>query len=551
MDRYSDAQYSAIFAPFGKVMRISRLAPQKQTVFIQFRFREEAQNAVREMHARNTLGSDIRVGYGKLFEYTQEELSMPYNPNDPSQHTPAMGMKRDRTDDVYGGRGYQAHGGARTEFVPFNQPQPSNVLWVGEIPPNVSTDELRAHFAQFKFRDLSRNENKGIAFIHFDSVEQCQHVMSLMRDVRLQGHLLKLNYGTARKPREEYHAQYGGAPAVTAPKPEDVDPSKEVPSNRLFVGGLPYDVQRAEVDAIFAGFTGFLESRVMADKHFAFIDFDTASNCASCRYALLPSPVVLRGQTLRISFAKDGHNTVPATSESKPFIDFGNDIYGDRNAQLIPPSGATAAAPATLIPPPSLSNASAYLSRSRQAPKIQGVEERAQAFKSVTYNALAVDPAKSLKPELVQELCTGIDNTTTAEGPGCKQLDTVLAQAIQAAPAHTLAVVAKRLFENYNADPNRKMAIMFVVMRAVLKNVTVITQDAAEGVLTILGIVALNQQALDTMRNIRTFLSHYKNNVLIATKFPQDFIDQANKLADDVETILGAQEDYLRLMGTF
>lgn len=612
VDRYKDDHFISIFAPYGRIMKLSRLAPQKQTVFVHYRHREEAQNAVREVSSRNLLGPDIRVGYGKQFEYTAEEMALPYNPSDPSNYVGGISGgsgKRSREDEgntntnPYGNNRNQM--GHRAEYSNDGRSggtslqQRSNVLWVGEIPNYITTEDLRKHFSRFPFRELSRNENKGIAFVHFETVEECEHVMSLMRDLPLNGHMLKLNYGTARKPKEEYHDKYGGPPpANPSKKLDEVDPSKEVPTNRLFVGGLPYDIQRSEVDAIFGVFAGFLESRVMAEKHFAFIDFDTASNCATCRYALLPNPVVIRNQTLRISFARDGHNNTAPTGSNRPgqaqggqrndtapaasnsgLIDFGSNIYGDSSnkpaptaapaymAHTAPGPAAPSAAPAPshhhhhhAAPAPQAAapvGAMSYLSRQRPAPvKQPGVRERANLLKGVTYSGLAegADAAKSITLEEVQAICTAVDNTTAPDQGAA--LETAVVAHLPRAATHVFCVVAKRLFENYNNDPARKVAVMTVIVKCVLRHGSGgsgnYSTASVEALLTLIGIASIEQQSETAITNIRKFLTHIRSSFLTIggsrAVYEQAFVDKADLLIKDIEVILAEQEDYLKLM---
>ena len=612
VDRFPDSHLISVFAPYGKIMKLSRLSPQKQTVFIHYRHREEAVNAVREVSSRNGLGPDIRIGFGKSFEYTPEEMALPYNPNDPSNvGALGSGLKRGREDDMSGPYGNNRNQmGGRSDMYGDRQrteQQRSNVLWAGEIPNHTTTEDLVRHFSRENlpaFRDISRNENKGIAFVHYATTEECEHVMTVMRAVPLNGTaLLKLNYGTARRPKEEYQEKYGSTPlpgaSAGARRPEEVNMNEKI-ANRLFVGGLPNDIQRSEMDAIFSPFTGYLESRVMADKHYAFVDFDSEANCAACRYNLQAAPPApIRGQNLRISFAKDNHtNTAPAGgsaggrtgySTAPPaaggLFQFGTNIYGDEApavaavaaapaaiaAAAVPAEVPTAAAMPTLVAPglqppisfqppaaASMHGAARFLAANRPAaaapkpPAVPGVRDRAQALKGATYHGLAegADAAKGLKADDVEALCSAIDKVATVEDGA--EFEAAIAPHLARAATHVFSVIAKRLFENYNAEFVRKGAVAIATIRAALRESADYSTGALEALLTLVGIAAIDQKSTDLIGRLRKFLPLITNTFLTTggarAVYEPAFVDKALFLIKDVEGILTVQEDFLSMM---
>ena len=523
----SDDALRSTFAEFGTVMRVGRL-PEKCVAFVHFRTPEEATNAIQTLSARGAPvdGRNLRYNYGKNFTYSEEELRADYNPAN------ARRERRDRNNDFdrdrdrdYGGGGgggdreYRRHddrdydrrgerdnyerdrdrddrdrrggrdrmgggeGGRRDrDEGPL---EPTNVLWIGDLPPDITDEDLRRNFGVFgEILQVNRVESKCLGFIHFDTVEHCTKALS-MRGVRVKGIPLKLNFGKAQRS--------SAGPGAFSSDPGEI-PANEHATNVVWVGQLPPDATTAELNEMFDRYPGFIDAKLLSDKNIAFGHYDTPENARAARVGMHGQS--LHGSTLKVSFGKTNHSKTMADRYDRKGTDAPDDMRtfyaaNEPTSAAAPPNltmgGGMGMAPDGLHFVPAMSNAlTAYdpsggmggallpvettgssnfvqqpkfVTRPRETPSVM-TANRAAALLAANYYGCG-EIGRSLIPPRVMELLDRIDHVCAPEDT--KALRDLLIPNVQFSLTHIISLCAKRLKEWFAKDIHKKLLVYYVI----------------------------------------------------------------------------------------
>ncbi|CBH11752.1 RNA-binding protein, putative [Trypanosoma brucei gambiense DAL972] len=470
VQRHSDDFLRQEFREFGRVVRIAKV-PDKSYCFVHFRYVEEARNAVETLSARGSLGG-ARFSYGKMFDYSQDEGGMqqdggmsnqgmrpPRRPREEERHEHEERRRRPRRDE--------------------EPMEPTNVLWIGDLPPTITNEELNENFKVFgTILNISRLDCKNMAFIHFENIESCTQALDLMRDQLICGARVALNYGRAQ--RNPVSQTSGLSP--------DGIPLSETPTNVIFVGQFATDVTEEDIEALFEPFEGFINSKFIHSSCIAFGHFDTVDHARAARVAL--NNTLLKGAPARISFGKTNHTLTMADRMRRgrpaPLVD-GVEVIPETVAGA-PARGSLDGVSGALVAGPGLSGASengavvmipamgaavtatsppqahASFTRERPAPDMT-LDARLQSLLGATYNSCG-EAEKSLSPSVIQTICDLIDDCVD-EGSE-KRLDDAIFLYTPLNSAHVFGILAKRMQSFFNDDPHKKLYIAYAATRVLL-----------------------------------------------------------------------------------
>lgn len=517
---HTDELLRSEFAPFGRVMRIARV-DGKNFLFVHFRQIDEARTAATSLQASGALGR-ARFNYGKQFDYSAEDLALPWSPHDP--HSFFGGAERDhrpRYDDRGG-----AGGDDRPRYDDDRRPpkrnrddehniQPSNVLWAANIPASMSTDELRQSFDSFgTINNVSRVADRGMAFIHFSSVDECQHALDVMKGVPINGVVLTLNYGRPQRTEPAPGMNGGG---IGGP----VNFENEHATNVVYLGNIASNVTHDEVDRTFDMHPGFINAKYISGSGIAFGHFDTIDNARVCRQALQGQ--LLGGAPFRVNFGKTNHTMTMAdrrpggasgnahlqpgaidlasidpfnasalfalttTNAPTTFDEFGNATGGGGALVTIPAMGSGGALTLT-----GGSNVPKYFTRDRPSPVVS-LDSRITALTAATYHNCG-EPEKNLRPNVVQSLCDAIDNCVDATTE--ENLDREMSYFAPLNAAHLFALCAKRLHEFFADDRHKKLFVLYAATRVLLGTRTTqlaFSKQSMWSFLVLLSVVSVDQ----------------------------------------------------------
>eukprot|EP01102_Stenamoeba_stenopodia_P016230 TRINITY_DN564_c0_g1_i1.p1 TRINITY_DN564_c0_g1~~TRINITY_DN564_c0_g1_i1.p1 ORF type:complete len:895 (+),score=225.47 TRINITY_DN564_c0_g1_i1:252-2936(+) len=206
----------------------------------------------------------------------------------------------------------------------------SNVLWVGNIGPDVREEELREDFGAFgPINDIKILRESFCAFINFQEVT---HAVNAKRE--LNGEIFGTQYIVIkyRKANQKYlnsAAHVNGTTSGTtssssfgttnAPVPVQTKPPPDTTGNRivtnpacssLWVGNLSDDVTKSELFEEFSRF-GPIESIRML-SHCAFINFSTVEHATAALVAMQAKQL---GQlNIKINYGRTRHPTIASSS---------------------------------------------------------------------------------------------------------------------------------------------------------------------------------------------------------------------------------------------
>lgn len=487
---HTDDVLRGTFSEFGVVMRIAKHM-EHSYCFIHFRHVEEAQRAVNTLRERGTLGQ-ARFNYGKMFEYTEEEMQPDYRPPDPAERAGAGGYGRRPREEGGGGGADNSYGDDGSGRPPPSrrskhevQMEPSNVLWVGSLPDFISDEQLERHFSvcgTVKF--VSRMERGNMAFVHFTTVEECTLALETMKGKRIDGNvMLVLNYGHPQRPKSADPTAVSSSPGGGPSSGADGS-ANEVATNVVYLGMIPPNASDEDIDAVFTPFEGFIFAKYVSSSGIGFGHFDTIEHAKSARMALQNATVC--GVPIRVSFGKNNHSFTMADKNGG-----GGGGGVDLDALMRDPSSSSGAAPLqgssalTLVNHtngnggqlvlPAMGNEyqqqggagsnSANFLKERAAPELN-LRARLQSVMGSTYNGCGA-AGSELTPTQIEAICFMVDQCVDEEHAA--QLDNTLSLYLPSKAVHVLNVMTKRVREFYTGDPIRKLHVFYSAVKMVLK----------------------------------------------------------------------------------
>ena len=521
----SDDFLAGHFAPFGKVLRVSRHT-DKGMAFVHFRTVEEAQRAVERMHQEGTLPGHMRLSYGKMFVYDDQ------------------GSELGEASQAAGGGLLPAPGGYRGAGGPYGSSEsdtPTNILWVGDVTQQVTDDDLRTALEAYgPVIKIARVDTKNIAFVHFASVEPCMAAVKMnpRGSLRVGPFQLKIRYG---KPPPGgggggYGGPTGGGGNFGGGGPPDVSRLiTEAPTAIVSVTSLAPSTAEADVDHLFRPFDGFVRLALHGSgpSKVAIAEFDSTQNACECRMALTGQ--TLHGVPLRVAFATA---FVPTGGGAGG----GGGSAGGGALMLIPPGGARDITPLAQLPSEGMQSAGgqltftdrngapmvpfqgaaggtgtgalpAYITRPRVAPKV-GTEHKVAAVVAASYFSAGVAPPHAPQAQ-VFELCTAIDAVGSAEHD-VQLLRPIFAQQVRLGTLHHgIAIAAKRLKEFHNDDLHKKLLVMYSVAYTLHANAP--PNKAAIDAFAVLVAVVAALQSDEAMGFIRQTIDSLKTYLQVDT----------------------------------
>lgn len=553
---HSEPALRRAFGEFGKVMRVAKQA-EKSYCFVHFRRVEEAQNAVQTLSQRGSLGQ-ARFNYGKMFEYTPEEMNAPYDPNAPEEtEDRSHGMRRRREEGEGDDRALPPPRRSRAEKEPH---EPTNVLWVGSLPPFISDEKLREVFEVFGTVILVSRMDKGnMAFVHFDSVEHATMALETMRGRPIEnGVVLALNFGHAQRSKPD-----PAAPAAT----EGIPPN-ETPTNVIYLGQLPSNIDDNDINELFAPYEGFINAKYVASTGIAFGHFDSIEHSTAARLGL--NNATMKGVPIRVNFGKNNHTLMvggggAAGGEEGEFnLDAmmrGPGLDGTSGAMVAGsigvglPGGGALTLPAmgdgskggmAGSPPPG--GMSGVYTRERVAPELT-LDSRLQSILGTTYNNCGAKDFE-LSPTQIQAICTMVDDCV--DDATEKRLDETLLLYCPLKSVHVFNVVAKRLREFFNDDPHKKLYVLYATTRVLLGAQTDFVQytGAALNAYLMTLLVASEGQTSSGMDRLSAIIENLQQHPFMRTKcnVNDDYAAEFQVLLEAILNRAKAEQDLTSLL---
>jgi RNA-binding protein Musashi len=202
-------------------------------------------------------------------------------------------------------------------------------LFVGGLPPSLDRKELKHIFEEYGFvadtvvmLDPATQRSRGFGFVTFD-VEKSPHAVQDAIDAQpllVHGREVEVKVATAfvwgssgssQSGPESSHLNHESARSVgSAGSEREIDSAMPEQSYcRVFVGGLPPEVDREELKHIFETFGSVEEAIVMMDvttqrsRGFGFVTFDPVDGRNSAQRAIQAQPIPVHGRGVEVKLA--------------------------------------------------------------------------------------------------------------------------------------------------------------------------------------------------------------------------------------------------------
>ena len=217
---------------------------------------------------------------------------------------------------------YYGHGG-NTGRAAAGTAIDADKIFVGGLSWQTTEESLRYHFEQYGpvvsvevMRDRVTGDPRGFAFVVFKDVETVDLVMNEPRH-EINHKVVDVKRAQARgvAPPSIHTSKQdsggditgGGSDTSQARGARGSELSPEQLQNKVFVGGIPPNVDRDELKQIFEEFGQVADAIVMMDQQqmrsrgFGFVTFENGSNGA--QYAIAAQPLLVHGRRVEVKLA--------------------------------------------------------------------------------------------------------------------------------------------------------------------------------------------------------------------------------------------------------
>lgn len=406
----SDDRLREIFEPFGTVKLVSRME-RGNMAFVHFTTVDECRLALETMRGKRVEGNVmLTLNFGHP-QRTREEYSTAAGPGGSGGLTTSGG-----------GGGEGTHGIHPNEIA-------TNVVYLGQLPPNVTEEEVEAVFVPFEGYIFSKVLlASAIAFGYFDTVPHATDARMAMRNTTVCGVPVRVSYG---KTNHTYtmddklgNGVRGGGVGPGGSSSATAEDLFRDPTNPYVVGGgSPY-------------------------HHLSNSSSSGSSSTGGELSALLA--------------ASSGSLVLPAMTGGAGMN--GENGGAGGGGLLANPLASAYAANGTPFSRPGGENTINF-QKERAAPELN-LRARLQSVVGSTYNGCGAFDLE-MAPSQVQAICRMVDQCV--DDVHSAQLATTLSLYLPQHAVHVFNVITKRLQEFYAADPIRKLLVVYAVTKVVLQ----------------------------------------------------------------------------------
>jgi RNA recognition motif-containing protein len=226
---------------------------------------------------------------------------------------------------------------------------PSRSVWIGNLPPGTSDENLRHTCSPYgRIEQVRIVPNKNFAFVHFDTVEEATTCIQGLTGMVVRGYDLRLGYGKAD---DRDRNRGGGNFDRGGYDRDDRDRGLEDKfgaSRNLWVGA-PFEMHdEPEVHRVFSRYGKIENISMLPAKNCCFVLFDEKDDAVAARDALNGLP--LNGKVLKVNFGKDKEKK-SEEGTLKPIVDVSQAMGAAASAKLGLDAAVLAGAPPIVAAP--------------------------------------------------------------------------------------------------------------------------------------------------------------------------------------------------------
>jgi len=181
---------------------------------------------------------------------------------------------------------------------------PSRILWVGNIGPQVTEEELQQEFGQFgKIESLRILHNRYCAFINFEEEKSAKEAKASLQGTIIGSQYIVINYRKASLSNTQ-NPLLTDIPTVN---PQIIASAENTftlnnPSRALWIGNIGETVTEFDLQTEFSKFGEIESIRLLRHKTCAFVNFNTAEEASLALQQLQGK--LIGSKPIKINFGK-------------------------------------------------------------------------------------------------------------------------------------------------------------------------------------------------------------------------------------------------------
>lgn len=208
-------------------------------------------------------------------------------------------------------------------------------VFVGDLSPDITTDDIKAAFAPFGsisdarvVKDMTTGKSKGYGFVSFYNKLDAENAILSMGGQWLGGRQIRTNWAT-RKPPAPKSAQESSSKQLRF---EDVVNQSSPQNCTVYCGGIQCGLTEHVMRQTFSVFGQIMEIRVFPDKGYSFIRFSSHDSAAHAIVSV--NGTVIEGHVVKCYWGKE----TPDMGKSPQQVDYSqwgqwNQVYGSPQQQ--------------------------------------------------------------------------------------------------------------------------------------------------------------------------------------------------------------------------
>ncbi|KAM9364668.1 nucleolysin TIAR isoform 2-T2 [Pholidichthys leucotaenia] len=208
-------------------------------------------------------------------------------------------------------------------------------VFVGDLNPEITTEDVRAAFAPFGqisdarvVRDLTTGKSKGYGFVSFYNKLDAENAIINMAGQWIGGRQIRTNWAT-RKPPAPKSAQDNGTKQLRF---DDVVTQSSPQNCTVYCGGIQSGLSEHLMRQTFSPFGQILEVRVFPEKGYSFIRFSSHDSAAHAIVSV--NGTVIEGHIVKCYWGKESHD-MTKNQQQVDYSQWGqwNQVYGNPQQQ--------------------------------------------------------------------------------------------------------------------------------------------------------------------------------------------------------------------------
>uniref|UniRef100_A0A8C5I3D1 RRM domain-containing protein n=1 Tax=Gouania willdenowi TaxID=441366 RepID=A0A8C5I3D1_GOUWI len=208
-------------------------------------------------------------------------------------------------------------------------------VFVGDLNPEISTEDVRAAFAPFGklsdarvVKDLTTGKSKGYGFVSFFNKLDAENAIVNMAGQWLGGRQIRTNWAT-RKPPAPKNAQDNGSKQLRF---DDVVTQSSPQNCTVYCGGIQSGLSEHLMRQTFSPFGQIMEVRVFPEKGYSFIRFSSHDSAAHAIVSV--NGTAIEGHLVKCYWGKESTDMTKSPQQ----VEYGqwgqwNQVYGNPQQQ--------------------------------------------------------------------------------------------------------------------------------------------------------------------------------------------------------------------------